>query len=485
MDGDERLRMKRKIGWLGVGLAAAYAGWSMARKSAVRQETKELLNGRTILILGAGFAGIQVALDLAKVLPKEDEDQILLIDEQNYLLFTPMLTEVAGGMVDPRHIVSPLRQLSPCINSIQGRVEKVDLKNKRVEVSLEVFKDRVTPVRRTYEADFLVIALGAVTNYFKIPGLMEYSFPMKTLGDAVNLNGRVLSLLERANAEPDAETRRSLLAFVVGGGGFSGVETVAALNDLVRDASVYYPGIRPGEIRTILVQSRDRLLPELDEGLARYARTLLEKNGVEMMFNTRITGVDKGYVELDGQRRLSTYTLVWTAGMAVNPVVTEMDCAHGKHGGIPVNATCELEEYPGVWAIGDCAEVPKPNGEGAYAATAQNSIRQGAQVAQNILATLRGEPQQPFTYEPIAELALVGKRAGIARVYNYRFSGILAWMMWRAVYLSKLPDPGDRVRVGIDWVLDLFFGREIAVLPNTRSLEVEKRQGTEMEPAKP
>ena len=477
--------MKKRIGWLGLGLAAACAVWSMARASAARQETNRLLRGRKILILGAGFGGIQVALDLAKALPPEDEQQILLIDEQNYLLFTPMLTEVAGGMLDPRHIVSPLRQLSPNVNSIQGRVEEIDLRNRRVEVSLEVFKDRVQPVRRTFEADFIVLALGAVTNYFGIPGLMEYAFPMKTLGDAVNLNGRALSLLERANAEPDAETRRTLLTFVVGGGGFSGVETVASLNDLVRDAAQHYPNVRPEEIRTILVHSRDRLLPELDEDLARYAQNILERNGVEILLNTRITGADRRHVELDGSRTIPTCTLVWAAGMAVNPVVTGLECAHGKRGEVRVNAHCELEEYPGVWAVGDCAEVPKPDGTGSYAGTAQNSIRQGALVARNILATLRGEPQQPFQYEAVAELALVGKREGIARIYNYKFSGLLAWMLWRGVYLSKLPDRGDRIRVGIDWFLDLFFGREIAVLPNTRSLPAEMRHGVEAEPVKP
>jgi NADH dehydrogenase len=220
----------------------------------------------------------------------------------------------------------------------------------------------------------------------------------------------------------------------------------------------------------------------LDEGLARYAQQKLGERGVEMILNARVTGAGNDFVEINGDQRISTYCLIWTAGTAIHPVIPTLDCAHGKHGGLKADACCRVEGTENVWALGDCAEIPQPDNQGTYAPTAQNAIRQGTQVAQNILAHHRGEEQQPFTYVPIAELALVGRRSGIARVYNFKFSGMFAWAMWRAVYLFKMPDRGDQIRIIIDWVLDLFLGREIAVLPNTIPARGEKIEDTDLKP---
>jgi NADH dehydrogenase len=256
---------------------------------------------------------------------------------------------------------------------------------------------------------------------------------------------------------------------------------MAAINDLIRDAAKNYPRVPLDEIRTILIHSRDRLLQELDEGLAHYAQKKLEERGVEMILNARVTAAGSDFVEIHGNQRISTYCLIWTAGTAIHPVLPDLDCAHAKNGGLKADACCRVEGTENVWALGDCAEIPQPDGK-TYAPTAQNAIRQGARVAQNILAELRGEEQQPFTYVPIAELALVGRRSGIARVYDFKFSGIIAWMLWRTVYLLKMPDRGDQLRIAIDWTLDLFLGREIAVLPNTIPARGERIQDEELKP---
>jgi NADH dehydrogenase len=424
-----------------------------------------------IVILGAGFAGVQCARELARRLPADQDGRITLVDRHNYLLFTPMLTEVAGGQVDTRHIVAAIRRLSSRITFVEGRVDEVDLRRRRITLIVGQSEAGIPEERRTLEAEQLVIALGSVTNFHDIDGLQAHALTVKSLGDAAMIRNRALALLERAGAEPDRERRRALLTFVVGGGGFSGVETMAALNDLVRDSVKYYPQIQAGDIRTILAHGQERLLPELSGPLAEYARQKLQRRGVEVLLNTRITGAGADYVELHSGRRIATHMLIWTAGVAPNPLVERLDCRRGKHGGIIVDACCAVPGYPGVWALGDCAEIPQRGGA-TYAPTAQNATREGRRVARNILAAWRGQPPRPFSYRPIGELAIVGKRTGVARLFGLRFSGFVAWWMWRTVYLLKLPTLGKRIRVAADWTLDLLFGREIEELPIARASTV-------------
>jgi NADH dehydrogenase len=260
--------------------------------------------------------------------------------------------------------------------------------------------------------------------------------------------------------EKDAQKRKEFLTFVVGGAGYTGVETMAAINDLARDGASEHPSLRPEDVRAVLVDPADRLLPELTPDLADYAARKLGERHVEILLKTSVTGAGDDYVELNGKQRLPSRTLIWAAGVEPNPLVKTMDCPKGKHGGVETNNCCQVTKYEGVWAVGDCAEVPKPDGKGAYAPTAQNATREGALVGQNIARSLRGLPPKPFTYTPIGELALVGKRAGVARIYNWNFSGLLAWAMWRAIYLAKMPSMSQRIRILGDWTLDWVFGRE-------------------------
>jgi NADH:ubiquinone reductase (H+-translocating) len=453
------------------GLAGLYAFQKLARPArapglhpgGAGQDGRS--GGPTIVILGAGFAGAAAARTLARKLPRDGDARIVLVDQNNFLLFTPMLTEVVSGQVDVHDIISATRRLSPRVTFLQGHVDAVDVRARRVTLTAGAPEAGIPTARRTLQADQLVIAPGSVTNFHHVQGLEEHAFTIKTAADATAMHDRIISLLERAEVEPDAALRRSLLTFVVGGGGFSGVETMAALNDRVRHLARYYSNVDPGEIRTLLVHPEDRLLPELSAGLAAYARRELERRGVEVIVNMRIAGAGADYVDLQGQPRISAHTLIWTAGVTPSPVVRALDCKHGPRHGVVVDACFRVPDCPGVWAVGDCAEIPHPTSGQTYAPTAQNGMREGAQVARNIVASLRGEQPRPFVYRPIGELALVGERTGVASVYGRQFSGLLAWFMWRAIYLAKEPSVAKRVRTGVDWLLDLAGYRLLVELP--------------------
>jgi len=428
-----------------------------------------------IVIVGAGFAGVHVARELARLLPHEEDGAITLVDQNNFMLFTPMLTEVVGGQVETSHVVSAVRRLSPRVAFAQGRVDGIDLSTKRVTLTVGGTAAGIPRSSRTVEADQLVIALGSVTNYHGIPGVQEHALTVKSVGDAAAIRNRTLELLDYAAAEPDQEQRRALLTFVVGGGGFAGVETMAALNDLVRAVAKTYPPLRDTPIRTVLVHPGKRLLPELSAGLARYAQRKLEQRGVEVILDTKITGAGPDYTELEGGTRIPTHLLIWTAGVTPSPVIGTLDCTRGRHGGVVVDACCAVAGHPGVWALGDCAEIPHPGGKKTYAPTAQNAMREGRQVARNIAAVLQGHKPQPFVYTPIGELALVGRRSGVASLYGVHLSGLLAWVLWRGIYLAKMPLLGKRVRIGLDWLLDVLCGRDIVALPLSRSTPESER----------
>jgi NADH:ubiquinone reductase (H+-translocating) len=443
-----------------------------------------------VVILGAGFAGVAVATELAALLREtegtaqdgQERCGIVLIDLNNFSLFTPMLTEVVGGEVDPADIVAEVRSFSPRITFVQGRVDKIDPQTKSVMVSVGDETSDIPQMQRTLHADHLVIALGSITNFHHISGLEQHSLTIKTVEEAEAIRNRALMLFERADEEPDPHARRRLLTFVVGGGGFSGVETMGALNDLVRTLvhrtgsghRHRYPGIDPADVRMVLVQPGPELLPEISPRLAAYARTKLEERGVEVVLNTRVTGAGVDYVEVEDMhthhtRRIEAQTLVWAGGVKPSPVIGTAGLEIGHRHGVKVDACCAVPGHSAVWALGDCAEVPQSGGEKIYAPSAQNATSQGKQVARNIVAVMRDQQPQPFVYHPLGELAIVGKRSGVASLYGMHFSGWLAWTMWRAIYLAKLPRRSKQVRVGLDWLLDAMFGRDFAALPGAMS----------------
>ena len=343
------------------------------------------------MIIGGGFAGAGVAQELARLLPHSEDAQITLVDQHDYLLFTPMLTEAAGGEIDTRHIVHSLHALSPRIAFLMGKATEINLAAKRISVIVGDATDNIPAATRHLDFDQLVIAVGAVPNYHDLAGVAENSVSMNSLADAATALNRTLALLERAAAEADEQTRRTLLTFVVGGGGFTGVETMAALNDLVREAIKKYPSIQPADVRTLLIHPGDRLLPELKAAaLAAYAQKKMEQRGIEIRLNTEIVSAGADYVELKGGERIAMRALIWAGGVRPNPLVETLSASRGKHGGLIVDACCAVSGQPGLWALGDCAEIPEAEPHTAYAPTAQNAMREGVQVARNIAATLRG-----------------------------------------------------------------------------------------------
>ena len=425
-------------------------------------------NGR-IVILGAGFGGVHVAQALARLLPQPFDAEIVLIDQKNYFLFTPMLTEVVGGEVVAEHIVSSIRKLSPRVTFLEGRVDGVDVDSKRVTVALGDERLGTPPGTQTIQADTLVFALGSVTNYHGIHGVEEHSLTIKNLADAAGIHDRAVALLERADAEPDAGSRRRLMTVVVAGGGFSGVETMAALNGLLRDSVERYRNVSAQDIRTVLVHPGEHLLGEIGQSLGDYAQQKLESRGVEVRLKTDIAGAGPDYIELKGGERIATSLLVWTAGVRPSPVIGVLDLKRGQHGGIVVDRHCAVPGHQNVWAVGDCAEVPDADAKKTYAPTAQNATREGSLVARNIVRISRGEPPVPFTYQPIGQLALVGRHTGVAKILGLQFSGVVAWALWRGVYLAKEPRLAKRLRVALDWTLDFFTGLDIAALPGKHS----------------
>ncbi len=450
------------------GFAAAYIGWRALSRSRLKRLDRNIRPGQSIVIVGAGFAGTYAARCLGQLLPRGLNLCTTLIDERNYLLFTPMLTEVASGELDPLHIVAQPHTISPRVDFLPAVVDEIDLRQKRMTLRLGAAETR------TLTADYIVIAVGSVTNFHHTPGVEERAFTMKSIEDAHRLRRRVTRMLELAHVEPDREKRRSLLTFVVAGGGFTGVETMAALNGFVRDAVRRFGAIDEAEIQMHLVHPGERLLPELGADLANYAHQEIEARGVNVHTNTRLTAATDDFIELDGHTRLPARTLVWAAGVRPAPLVEKLDCQRGPHGGIVVDECCAIPGYEGIWAMGDCAEVPEPEG-GTYTPTAQNATREGQRVARNIVAVMRGEKQRPFRFRMIGELALVGKRAGVAQVYGMRFSGLVAWALWRLIYLSKMPAWAQRARTLSDWILDIVFGREIEAITiddQTRSAKI-------------
>jgi NADH dehydrogenase len=311
--------------------------------------------------------------------------------------------------------------------------------------------------------DHLVIALGSVTNFFGLSGLAERALTMKSLGDAIALRNRLIALLEEADTECCADIRRRLLTFVVAGGGFAGVETIAGINDFVRGALRYYPNLTPDMIRMVLVHPGAVILPELSESLGRYAQRKLGERGVEIRTGTRVAAVTDDTVRLGDGTTLDASTIVWTAGTTPNPLLAALPCVK-ERGRIRVDAHLEVPDWPGVWALGDCALVPDERTGGFHPPTAQHAIRQGTCVARNVVAAIRGGRKRPFAFRTIGQLASLGRRTGVAEILGVRFSGFVAWWLWRTIYLMKLPRFEKKLRVALDWTLDLVFSKDLVKL---------------------
>ena len=428
-------------------------------------QAKDAEPRKRIVILGGGFAGMTTAECLERELQKDSSVSITLVSETNALLFTPMLAEVAGSSLEPSHISTPLRTTLHRTEFVRGRVTDIDVENRKVMLDASMTGRESCQSELGY--DHLVFALGAVSNYLGLSNVQRLAFDFKSLIDAIRIRNHVIDMFERADRERDPEARRSLLTFVIAGGGFAGVELAGALNDFARGILADYPNLAGKDVRVVLVHARERILPELSESLGRYAQEHMEMRGVEFRLNTRLTDAREGVVVLSNGE-IPADTLVWTAGTAPNPLVKTVPLEKDKRGALIVAQDLSVAGHAGVWALGDCAAVVDAKSGRPCPPTAQFAQREAATLARNIRATLEGRTTKGFHFDSLGALCVVGHQTAcaeltvpFARDKALRFSGLLAWFIWRSIYLGKLPGLERKIRVLTDWTVELFFPKDI------------------------
>lgn len=422
-----------------------------------------------IIIAGGGFAGLYAAKHLDDTLARRMDIEVTLISRENFILFTPMLHEVAAGDLSPSDIVNPLRRIVRRVKVVQAEIQAIDVTKKKVRCV-----GGLGDVELEFEFDHLLLALGAEPNFFNIPGVGDWAVTMKNLADAALLRNRLVALLEEASLHTDEAMQRELLTFVIVGGGFSGTETTGAINDFLHETARFYPAIKNEMVRVVLVEGGKHLLPELGEELGRYAEQKLRHRGVEVVTGALVASYDGSVVALSNGGTIPAATLVWTAGAKPSAVIESLPCDK-QRGRLLVDECLAVKGVPGLWAVGDCAAVPNVAG-GFYPPTAQHGMRAAIVAAKNIERAITGDPPRPFHYETMGMLASIGHHSGVAKVFGLKFSGFIAWWMWRTIYLVKLPRLAKKVRVMTDWTLDLLFGRDIEQMITLRDIEATAKQ---------
>jgi len=418
-----------------------------------------------IVIAGGGFAGLYAAIHFDKRLARRADVEVTLISRENFILFTPMLHEVAAGDLYPGDIVNPLRRILRHVKVVEADVQAIDLNLRRVHCVGGVADHELE-----FEFDHLLLTLGSETNFFNMDGVRDWAVTMKNLADASLLRNRMVALLEEAVFQTDDEARRELLTFVTAGGGFSGTETTGAVNDFVRETVHYYPQLSEQLIRVVVVHPGNFLLPELGEELGRYAERKLRQRKVEVIKGARVASYDGLVVTLSDGTSIPARTLIWTAGVKPSPVIASLPCEK-ERGRLLVSEYLAVTGVPGLWAAGDCAAVPILNTENFHPPTAQHGLREGVTVAKNIEATILDRSLKSFRYSMMGQLASIGHRTGVAMVFGVKFSGFIAWWLWRSVYLMKLPRLAKKLRVMVSWTLYLFFGQGIEQMITVRDIE--------------
>lgn len=382
---------------------------------------------------------------------REVDAAITLISQENFFLFTPMLHEVVSSSQSGVSICNPVRKLLKATKFISSRVDHVDLRKKNI------FIRAADSGISELAYDHLVLAVGLIPNFFGIPGLEQKALTMKSLNDAVRIRNRLIGCLEQADQEEDANVRQALLTFVIAGGGFTGVETLGAVDDFLQANISRYPSIRRKDLKIVLVHPGDVLIPEMKRILGIYVHQQFVRRRIDVRLGTKVSGVSGPKVFLSSGDVLSAQTIIWTAGNTTTPLVNSLPLDK-KQGRIVVNSYLEVSEFPGVWAVGDCAYIADIRHQAAYPPTAQHAVREAEVLAANIVASLAGRSKKSFVYDALGQLANIGHHAGVATILGADVKGIVAWLLWRDVYLAKLPRWEKKIRVWINWILQVFFG---------------------------
>ncbi len=412
---------------------------------------------KRVVVIGGGFAGIYTCAALEKL--QRDDFQIVLVNRENHFVFQPLLPEVISGQIGLVDVVSPIRRLLPKTELHVREVESIDLSNQTITTSTGFH-----PHAHVLPYDHLVFALGTVTDFRGLRGLPEHAFPFKTLSDALTLRNHVIRALEEAAIEQhDHALRKRLLTFVIAGGGFSGVEVCAELNDFVREVAAQYRGIDPKEIRVVLVHSQDRILPEMGEKLAAFAHGILKKRGVEIVLHARLSAATGDGAVLADATVLDTKTIVSTVPSSPHPIIEAVSLPKTKNGRIEVDGTLAVKGSQNLWAVGDCAMIPAPGG-GFAPPTAQHATRQATTAAENIVARIRGGALKTFAFQGLGKMGSLGHQSAGAEVLGVPIYGFVAWFLWRTIYLMKVPGWGRRVKIAVSWTLDLFLPAELVQL---------------------
>ncbi|WP_216215956.1 NAD(P)/FAD-dependent oxidoreductase [Amycolatopsis aidingensis] len=413
-----------------------------------------------IVIVGGGYVGMTVARRLRAKLSR-DEAAVTVVDPRSYMTYQPFLAEAAAGSVEPRHVVVPLREVLTGCQVFCGEVTGMD--SARRSVTLRV------PDGHTEQLgyDLLVVAPGSVSKTLPIPGLAEHAVGFKTLEEAIYLRNHVLSRLDAAASTLDPVLRKRLLTFAFVGGGYAGIEAMAELEDMARHALPYYENLRAEDMRWVLVEAMDRIMPEVSAPLARYTLDRLAERGFESYLNTTMTSVQDGHVVLDNGVEFDADTVVWTAGVKPSPMLANTDLPLDERGRVRCSATLAVEATPGVFAAGDCAAVPdltSKDPDAVCAPSAQHAARQARRLARNIIARLHGGTQRRYRHSYAGSVASLGLYRGVAEIYGVKLKGAPAWALHRGYHLATMPTAHRKARIAADWALSLPFRRQIVAL---------------------
>jgi NADH dehydrogenase len=410
-----------------------------------------------ILIVGGGYVGMYTAIGLLKRAPIGSLD-ITLVAPESFMLYQPLLPEAASGNIEPRHVVIPLRRVLKGARILTGRIASLD-QGRRVATVAPAEGD---PHEVAF--DHLVVGVGAVSRVVPVPGLAESAVGFTSVTEAIYLRNRVLSSMDLAESTRDESVRRRALTFVFVGGGYSGVQGLAELEDLARDACRYYRTVRRQDMRWVLVEAADTILPEIGPELAGYAVQRLQRRDIEVHLETRLESAVGGRIELSNGDGFEADTLVWTAGVRAHPVAERLGLPTGERGRLVVDEYLRVQDADRAWAAGDCAAVPDLVNGGLCPPTAQHALRQARRLAKNLLATLGGRRLKPFRYRQLGSLVSLGTAKGVARVLGVRLRGFPAWFLHRSYHLLVLPTINRRIRIMADWTLAAFFRRDVVQL---------------------